>query len=295
MINDPLARGVELVSATGEVVPLELQHAPSSPWLYWLVPATPLQAGQLYRASYPRVCNDSRSSRLTHTFSVVAAAPRPQTIGSIAGIETAPEVLDGTDGVCSDHLDVVTARLNIAVASELQPFLPATRIIAKVDGQVWRTLTPDAASDHVTLPLTAACDGRQGFLTQGEHDVELTAEVSGQVESLPALRAHIDLDCSDGMSCAISPQRDRPRGLLLSAALVAIALWHVRRRQSMGSRSERRGRLGASHGTIASASTSTRTSGWNSDATPISALAGGQAPLIQRSRTPRITGSSSGE
>jgi hypothetical protein len=40
-VHGPMARSVGLVSETGEIILLALQHPASSPWLYWLVPSTP--------------------------------------------------------------------------------------------------------------------------------------------------------------------------------------------------------------------------------------------------------------
>jgi hypothetical protein len=102
---------------------------------------------------------------LTQSFKVQPSATRPTTIGSIAQVDTEQAVLDGTpeEGICVDHLEGVKAR----VSSELRPFLPAKRLITKLDGQHWRTVAPDAASDRAIVERTAACSENQGFLTQG--------------------------------------------------------------------------------------------------------------------------------
>jgi hypothetical protein len=241
-IDDALAQSVELVSESGVVIPLALQHPASSPRLYWLLPTMPLEPGESYALKLPHPCgNPQDRGRLTQTFTTGPAAPMPRQLGSISKIVTEAVVLDGVvdDGICVTDLEATVARVELAIAPELRPYLAATRFTAYIDGDRRRDLTVEGPSDRAVMKLVAACDGRQGFLEPGQHQLELRAEVLGQTDALPPLFADIDLACSgSSFGCAmVTPGQSGSGTRALMAWLCATLLWRATRRGPIKKRS----------------------------------------------------------
>lgn len=172
--------------------------------------ATPLREGGRYTIGYGSLCELDRGAPLAVTFQAAAAAPLPTTLGalSLERSVVGPLRVGGGAG-CVETIQAAYADVVLVPSAEATPWSNAFVFSTTVDGQRWAPTDTIAFNnqsdvgsswvgrgrDRVYATCGMAGPGQQAGVSEGAHDVTLTAWLPGtDVRLRSTLR--IFLSCS---------------------------------------------------------------------------------------------------
>lgn len=197
--------GFELRDAQGALVAGALRRDSSKQ--RYFAPTTPLAPGA-YRARLASPCSGAgiEDGLLTSSFTVTAAAPLPTSAGSLSVASAGRESTRATTsaGSCTDAVDAAVVDLSLAASPSIDPYGDAISWETWVDGRFWWAATGRLAategSAHGVLRLFAACDGmtprgRHPGLSEGPHDVELRARLTGHEPPIAPATLRVLVSC----------------------------------------------------------------------------------------------------
>lgn len=177
-----------------------------------------LAPGTRYQVQYVDGCAEYGFGTGPTEFTTTWPRDLPDRVGEVVVHAEWVRNISGSLGFCGGPRlpsSAAVVVLRVDPDPKLEPFLPVTRLVARIDGEVVAMSDFPLREDR-TFELTAHCGGRD-TISPGWHDVVITAEVAGAgvFEAAP-VSAHFD--CDSG-GCSAAPGTLMPVG----AALLLLA------------------------------------------------------------------------
>jgi uncharacterized protein (TIGR03382 family) len=231
----PVASGVQdvppdpsmvvLSTAADPQTALPFTATPLSNGDYLLVPDAPLVAGTDYTIVDHTPCGATPDAGPVVTFHVVAEAPLPTSLGTLAIVEHQEETFSvaTASGSCSTEVLGDQARVELTPSDDALAWKDALHYQTLVDGQPWgaasslnQTSAPGsswvgAAVDRLYHVCSTDDDTVGTGLAEGAHQVAMTATLPGSTISLDAAAVALDLACG-GTGSGSGSGSDQPLG-----------------------------------------------------------------------------------
>jgi uncharacterized protein (TIGR03382 family) len=189
-------------------LPMTAMALPNGDFL--LVPDAPLVAGTDYTVVDNTPCEYNPGPAAHATFHVVASAPLPATLGTLAITDHQEETFPvaTTRGTCSSDVLADQARLALTPSDDALPWKDALHYQTIVDGQPWaaanslnQTSAPGSSWVGVAVDriyhVCSTDDLSVGEgLAAGPHQASMTATLPGSTVAISAAAVSLDLECS---------------------------------------------------------------------------------------------------
>lgn len=179
---------------------------------YLIVPDAPLVAGTDYTIVDQTACGMTPNFGPHVTFHVVAEAPLPASLGTLAIVDHQEEMFSvGTArGSCSSEVLADQARLELTPSDDALPWKDALHYQTMVDGLAWGSSTSINASyapgsswvgigvDRLYHVCSTDDDTIGSGLALGTHQAAMTATLPGASFTIDAAAVPVDLECGSG-------------------------------------------------------------------------------------------------
>lgn len=206
--------------------------------LVFVVPKTPLQPNQTYRATFDAPCL-SRTQRHEQIITTTAPAPLPTEAGSVrAGKSHVDRIEVSAGGPCSQVESMAAVDLLFTPSPALVPFLPIARFTTIIEGQAWpwavTRFGDTRAGYRDPLQILSRCSADANTqasdegLPVGHYTGKLIVEVAG-MEPLPAIPFAIDLECPKSGCDATGASNPLAGPWMLLLVVVGLALRQMAR------------------------------------------------------------------
>jgi uncharacterized protein (TIGR03382 family) len=192
---------------------------------YLLVPDAPLVEGTDYTIVEHKPCGTTPDAGPHVTFHVVAAAPLPTSLGTLAVVEHQEDTFSvGTAiGSCSSEVLADEAQVALTPSDDALPWKAALHYQTLVDGEVWgawdnlnSSYAPGSswaglAVDRVYHVCSTDDDSIGRGIATGTHQVSMTATLPGSTVAIDAPAVPVDFECS-GSDSGSGSGSDGPLG-----------------------------------------------------------------------------------